>query len=232
MTPGTPLPSRAANNGQAGFTLLEILLALFVFAMIMTMIAMTMGKSFTLMQSAEGQAEIEAMARTTLLQIQEDMEAMPLLPPLQPTEDKVNRQQFILIDQTEDGHDHDSVRFLSLAPQPARDKGPEQRQLTLISYEAEWANDKTLTLFRRAHTPGQPSPLTDSRAVLCELLTGIDFKAATGAGEERADWDSDANPESGLPQRITVSLRFHDPASASEETHFTTSFLIPVSASR
>lgn len=231
MTIG-PLPSRAANSGQAGFTLLEILLALFVFAMVMTMIAMTMGKSFTLMQSAEGQAEIEAMARTTLLQMQEDMEAIPLLPPAQPTEANSKRQQFILSDRTDDGHDNDAVRFLSMAPRPATDKGPEQRQIALLSYEAEWADDQTLTLFRRVHTPGQTSPLNDERAILCELITGIDFKATTGTGEERADWDSDANPASGLPQRITVSLRFHDPAAKTAETRFTTSFLIPVSASR
>jgi len=232
MTIAPPLPNRAANSGQTGFTLLEILLALFVFAMVMTMIAMTMGKSFTLMQSAEEQAEIEAMARTTLLQMQEDLEAIPLLPPINPTEANSNRQQFILIDRTDDGHDNDALRFLSMAPRPATDTGPEQRQISLLSYEAEWADDKTLTLFRRTHAPGQPSPLTDERAILCELITGIDFKATTGTGEERADWDSDATPESGLPQRVTVSLRFHDPASKTEETRFTTSFLIPVSVSR
>jgi prepilin-type N-terminal cleavage/methylation domain-containing protein len=233
--PPTAAPSPAV--GQAGFTLLEILLALFVFAIVMTIISLTMGRSVALVRSTEQQAEIYAMARTTLLRIQEDVEAIFLLPPSKVSETPpLARRQFILTERTDDGHDNDTLQFLTMAVVPTSGSGPGPAQATLITYETAKVGDQTLSLWRNAlplnGAATQTSSPTGERAILCELLTGIDFHVADRSGNEHPAWDSDAHPDDALPQRVTVTLRFHDPAAPTGESRFQTSFLIPVAANR
>lgn len=232
--PPTSDPSPAVS--QAGFTLLEILLALFVFAIVMTIISLTMGRSVALVRSTEQQAEVYAMARTTLLRIQEDVEAIFLLPPIKASETPpLAGRQFILTERTDDGHDNDTLQFLTMAAVPTNGPGPSPAQATLITYETAMVGDQTLSLWRNALPLGrtaQPSAPTGERAILCELLTGIDFHVADRSGNEHPEWDSDAHPDDALPQRVTVTLRFHDPAAPTGESRFQTSFLIPVAANR
>lgn len=232
--PSPCLPARRQNSRQAGFTLLEVLLAIFMFAMVMSILYVTLGKSMTLINRAEQQAEIYAMARTALLRIQEDLEAIPLMPPLtQPDAETIDKRQFILKDSTEDGRDNDTLMFVSLADIPARGKSKTPAYGTAITYHTEKNSDSTMTLYRTASPLGrEPQPSAGDRAILCELLLGVDFHCADDHGKEHSAWDSDANPDAGLPQRITVTLRFHDPTVASGETRFMTSFLLPVNVQR
>ncbi len=218
--------------GPGGFTLLEILLAIFVFSLVISMIAMTMGRSMTLANDIEQQAELYAMARTTLLRIQEEIEAIPPLPSATSTEHgPVSRRQFVLPDRTmaDDEQQSTVVQFISTADVPAAGTPPLRPHRSLITYETQKEEDTTLTLFRTATplTMG-PQPSTGDRAILCELLVGIDFQVTDRAGQEHANWDTDANPDAGLPQRVTVTLRFRDPSEESGESRFMTSFLIPV----
>lgn len=219
-----------------GFTLLEILLAIFVFSLVISMIAMTMGRSMTLANDIEQQAELYAMARTTLLRIQEEMAAIPFYPPAQGAENgPVRRRQFVLPERTmaDDEQQNTVVQFISTADLPVAGDPPPRPHRSLILYETEKEADTTLTLFRTA-TPltGVPQPSAGERAILCELLVGIDFQVTDLAGQEHSDWDTDANPEAGLPQRVTVTLRFRDPGEESGESRFMTSFLIPASHQR
>lgn len=236
MTSQPPTADPSPTVGQAGFTLLEILLALFVFAIVMTIISLTMGRSVALVRSTEQQAEVYAMARTTLLRIQEDMEAIFLLPPINPSETPpLARRQFILTERTDDGHDNDTLQFLTRTAVPTSAPGTGPAQATLITYETAMADDQTLSLWRNALPLGrtaQPTASVGERAILCELLAGIDFHVADRSGEEHPEWDSDARPDDALPLRVTVTLRFHDPAAPTGESLFQTSFLIPVSADR
>lgn len=228
---------RPPHQPQAGFTLLEILLALFVFAMVITLIYMTMGRSMTLVSRIEEQADLYAMARTTLLRIQDDVDAIPLLPP--PREGEavpLARLAFVLTDHQDldEGHDSDSLAFISLADLPARgDTGQIRAPASMITYTAEKASDTTMTLFRTATPLGRNAPASPGdRAILCEQLVGIDFRATDTKGQEHPAWGNDTDPATGLPQRLTVTLRFLDPTVASGESRFMTSFLLPVSDKR
>jgi hypothetical protein len=187
----------------------------------------------TLANDIEQQAELYAMARTTLLRIQEEMEAIPPLPPAKGTENgPVKRRQFVLPDRTMADPEQQStvVQFISTADVPVAGAPPRR---SLILYETEKAEDTSLTLFRTA-TPltGEPQPSAGDRAILCELLVGIDFQVTDLEGQEHSVWDTDANPEARLPQRVTVTLRFRDPSEESGESRFMTSFLIPVTHRR
>jgi prepilin-type N-terminal cleavage/methylation domain-containing protein len=228
-----PCPAGCPN----GFTLLEILLAIFVFSLVITMITMTLGRSMTLVNQVEQQGEIYAMARTTLLRIQEDMAAIPLLPKAKEDESgPVSRRQFVLKDlpPADDERDSAEVQFISMADLPVAGDGENRPHGSHISYETVTEEaDTTLTLWRTATPLTGPSPAAaKDRAILCERLLGIDFQVTAMNGQEHAAWDTDANPDSGLPQRVTVTLRFLDPTEAGGESHFMTSFLIPVTLHR
>lgn len=244
----TPYPTPCARNarghgpcparvGQQGFTLLEILLAIFVFSLVISMISMAMGRSMTLANDIEQQAELYAMARTTLLRIQEEMEAIPLLP-TDTGSGLVSRRQFVLPERTPAVAEEQRtvVQFLSFAdPSLAGGDTSPRPQGSLITYDTVKMEDTTLTLFRTASPltmTMEPQPAPGERAILCELLTGIDFQVTDVDGQEHTDWDTDAHPKAGLPQRITVTLRFRDPSGPSGESRFMTSFFIPVSFQR
>ena len=62
-------------NGQYGFTLLEIVVAIAIFAVIVSLIYPAYTGTYRNIEIAETQAEIYAMARTAMIRIVEDLES-------------------------------------------------------------------------------------------------------------------------------------------------------------
>jgi len=205
---------------KQGFTLLEILIAISIFAMVIALAYSSYNATFHIINSAESQTETYSKARIAMERIRGDLESF------YPGKEILFKGK----QETLGNHRADTLQFLSTAhirlhPDSAP-RGP-----VLIHYQVKEDPDSdTLLLFRSTQ------PVTDQleeediqtgALLLCDNLLEVAFDYQNKDGENMEGWGKEEEEALTLPDLITISLRFNDTREESNGTLFQTGIRLP-----
>ncbi len=199
------------NNN--GFTLLEILMAISIFAIVIGLAYSSYNASFRIIGGATSQSEIYSQAQTAMERIREDLESF------YPGETSL----FTGTSDTINGHRADSLEFTSTASVKFHPWQVNSGH-SIISYQVEEDSEtKTLSIYRsqQAVTTGEDDEEKTEKTsalLLSDTLLEVAFDYQDGEGTEKETWaDSDEDKEAGdedgdaaelLPKLIRLTLRF------------------------
>ncbi len=214
---------------QRGFTLLEILMAISIFAIVISLAYSSYNASFHIINSASAQSATYSMAKVAMERIQEDIESF------YPAAEAV----FTGHTDTINGHRADSLEFTSSANVRLH---PKQKLTgyTIIRYQVtEDSDTRTLKLFRSeeaAFTETDEENSENKQLLLCKNLTEVAFDYRDSEGMDVTEWEKEDTKDGSLelPELISISLRFADGNVNKEEenqggTLFKTALIIPAS---
>ena len=218
------------NMDNRGFTLLEIMLAFFIFSIIIFTIFTTYTGTFKTINLTESRLELYRRASIAMERISEDLQAsyVSILPP-----DSFGRPaeytQFIGEDNQINGRDADSVSFFSRIPQMFSD-GEETVSGLLISYEVvEDTENEELKLLRSENPEFTDDTELKEGLLLCDGLQAVSFTYYDEEGEQYDSWDSESKNFKGrLPRVVSIGLEFINDENLEEPIKFMSSVNLQV----
>jgi general secretion pathway protein J len=228
-------PNRQADARNAakrqGFTLLEILVAMFILVVILSTVYTSFTGSLRIVNMTESQAETYQMARMALERLIEDLEAVYIPQDIAsrtgPEElgDTEEVPEFEGVDDDIAGRSADSMRFFSRAHLVFGDQDLPCETAEISYSVAEDEQEETFTLYRRDRLRVEEAPDESDRGLpLCEALVSVGFQYYDDKGEEYDSWDS---AEKGFPAMISLSLEFVNPSDPESTLNFATSVALP-----
>ncbi|MCP4682628.1 MAG: prepilin-type N-terminal cleavage/methylation domain-containing protein [Desulfobacterales bacterium] len=219
------------NSNATGFTLLEIMIALFILAVVLTTIFGAYTGTFRIISETESQADIYAMARVALERIQEDLESVYIS---KADEDAVMRTRFVGEDRQINERSADSMRFISKA-HVVFDKEERDPGTTEIYYDVRKSPEEDSLVLFRSDTPefqGSTNKGPDG-LILCENLFSVNFIYYDTKGRDSDTWDSTYEENrSRLPVRVSILLEFVNKANPKEPLRFMTGIAIPMAGDK
>jgi general secretion pathway protein J len=201
---------KSHHRREYGFTLLEILVTLFVFGIIASTLFIAYRALFINTGQFEETARRHAQAQVCVHRILSDLKAIKIatVPFYAPPREQEPADPFRLVGQTAVAGDTEfaSLRFTSLA-HLSLDRHP-RAGIAEIRYYVEESADHTFVLRRsdrlynhRKPASGSPDP------ILCEEVKSIRFTYYDTAGESHEHWDSDsADYAYAMPAAIVLEL--------------------------
>jgi len=200
---------------QSGFTLFELLVAITIFALVVSTIYASATGTFRVVGETESRAEIYRMARIAMERMLEDLESVYVqeMPSEEkPVADTLAVASFVGEDKEIDGRSADSLRFTSRAHANLGGQEKDPGAVEIIYYVRESDGGEGLVLYRSDRAIFQvlrSSEEDTGGLVLCEKLRSVDFTYHGKHDEIQNDWDSDSEEHAGaLPRMVTLSLEF------------------------
>lgn len=224
---------RQRNN--KGFTLIEVLLAIFIFAIVISLIFTAYTGSIRIMNETDNEAGNSRQASIALERMTEDLESISRSAWIKPvgTGESAPSGRFLGENVEIDGQSADRIRFLSKARVVFDDQQPEAGVVE-ISYYLKKADEQQVGLvLYRSETPVlETSPAEGTGGLdLCRDLRSIKITYLNENGETVEEWDSASSETNNLlPRAVTITLSFKDPSGDEETVYpFRTSVMIPLS---
>ncbi len=218
------------GSREAGFTLLEIVIAVAIFAVLAVILYSSFTGTFRVIEATEGQVALSQRARVALERLGEDLESAYGIP--LPAVDGPGERQadFLGEDETIDGRDADRLRFLTRSH---LDLGGmhDDVGLSTIGYRLQAAEEGRFVLLRSQSSPFFEEDEERTELVVCRDVATLDFSYFDSEGDEQAGWDpTDGEPGAWpLPRRVAIRLGLYNPAAPEEPPRiFRTSVLLVV----
>jgi general secretion pathway protein J len=223
------------GEDRSGFTLLEIILALFIFTIVLSLIYTSYTGTFRIVDETEYQADIYRMARIAIERIYEDLESVYAPQDAKPSELDEEDGQFGKFEGNEaeiDGNRADRLSFTSRAHLVFSEED-QPAGTAVIEYlvEENDSDDEGALLLFRKDTPGVgETPDEESRGlVLCEQLQSVSFTYYDAEGEAHENWDSTSEEfENMVPNMVSVLLEFVNKADPEAPFKFLTTVTLPM----
>jgi general secretion pathway protein J len=221
------------SENQHGFTLLEILIAVFIFGIVLSTIYSSYLGTSRVVNETEYEADLYSMARIALDRMHEDLESVYVShnpEPAESDEDDVTSAGFVGDDEEIDGRDADSLRFLSRAHIVFTEEDQPSGTAAIEYYVKESEEEGHFILYR-SDTPELEDPPTQGTGglVLCEKLHSIDFTYFDAEGETHDNWDSTAEAFEGeIPSMVSILLELENKQNPEAPYKFFTSVTIPM----
>lgn len=217
------LNSRPDYKRQGGFTLLELLLAIFIFAIVISSVYGAYRSTFFIINSTESQAEYSNMGRIALDRLSSDLESYYF-----------GNGSFLWGERKEEDNGRaDQLTFTSTS-HLAFSKKELPTGYATIRYSTE-KDEETgmLRLYRhdKAFLPGENQDVDEGRGfLLCDKLKEVRFSYFDVEGNEREEWKSDAGDgqqgggatQQIFPVMIKITLRFAESAESENSAVFST----------
>lgn len=204
-----------------GFTLLELLMAIAIFAMVIGLAYSSYNATFHIINHATSQTETYSKAKTAMERIMGDLESF------YPGKEML----FKGTSESMKGHRADTLQFTSTAHIRLHPDTPYLSHV-LISYQVQEDPDSdSLLLYRREQSMQLEDEIKDDPGLLlCDNLQELAFDYRNKDGEDVDNWgeEEEVKDAESLPELITVTLRFNDGAEGEEGTLFKTSLILPV----
>ncbi|WP_417909926.1 PulJ/GspJ family protein [Candidatus Electronema sp. PJ] len=194
---------------QAGFTLLEIMLAMLVLGMVVAMVSVSLSGSIKVIEGAMDQGDVYYRAQVALERISEDLTSAVL------SEDT----EFIARQEESSGSQSAILTFASMT-HLAFDPENGLPGLGIISYVTQSDKDNPRQLFLlRADTLYRPRGEEKKNSeeveafLLADQLRSVKFTFLDQNGEEQTSWDTtvkegEEDKERHLPTAVTCRLEF------------------------
>lgn len=226
-------PHYLLSDSVQGFTLMEVMLATIILAMVVSMVTISLSGSLKVVDATRDQGDIYYRAQVALQRISEDLESAVL------TDDV----DFIGADTDETSDQRRIiVRFVSMA-HLVFDPDADQGGMGHISYALipDPDNEEELVLLRSdlLATPQQKDTDEEFRDgfLLSDRLRSVQFSYFDASGEEFDSWDTRIDPQADddenklkrrLPAAVSCRLEFWLDHEKEETLTFGTSVKIPV----
>lgn len=229
---GTRDQGSDAGNRSRGFTLLEILIAIFILVLVVSAVFGAFSGTFKVVAETEVQEEIYATARVALDRISEDLASVYVssLEKTKQPETGSTRRGFLFVgkDRKVDEQDADALRFLSWAHVSFKN-GRQTEGPAEISYYTRF-NEKTgeLALYRSDTRDYLEAPENGQGGLLLsEGLIWLDFVYYDREGDARKSWDTTENKNMDLPSRVEISMGFENGLDPENPVQFLTGVALP-----
>ncbi len=192
------------SGGRRGFTLLEILIAIAILAVVATVVYASFGASIKMIERVDQEADLYREARFILSRLSEEL-AMAY----RPKDGLTMETLFVGEDSTVDDRPQDALRFSALAHyrylpnQPASD-------LSLIEYslESDPEAEGWVLLHKKESNVYSLSGDRQEQFVIGEGIHGFNLRYFDGK-TWRDRWNSQETQE--LPKVVEVELQFQEP---------------------
>ena len=215
-----------------GFTLLEVLIAIFIFALVASAIFTTYTGTFRIIDESESRADICEMAGIALERISEDLESAYISNTEQtPGTDKTNTAVMWVGEKKElMDRSYGSLRFLSLAHLSFSEEEPVAKPAEIVYYVATKGEEDLLELYRSDTPLSNERPEAETGGLLlCEGLLSIVFTYYDSEGEPHETWDSGGEESKGkLPSRVSIFMELADSTNPDMPYKFMTGVEIPM----
>jgi len=220
-----------------GFTLLEILVAILILAIVLSTIYASFSDTIKNINYAESQADIFQMARIALERIQDDLECTMVIKEDESNdseEDEKELEVFFGKDEEIDDRQADLLTFLSAKHLCLEEDdiytGKSRIAYYVLKVEDEEGDKDSLVLYR-ADTPAlkrAPEPKTGG-LILCDGLYSVNFIYYDADGEKHDHWDSnDEDIEGRPPVMVSIKLEFINELNPEEPLRFETAVALPM----
>ncbi len=216
----------------AGFTLLEIMLAMLILGMVVSMVSFSLSGSINVMNATTDQGGIYYRAQVALERISEDLASAVL------AEDA----EFVGVQREDHGSRSALLSFPSMA-HLVFDPESGRPGMGIISYavQQDRYHEGQLLLLRAdvLHRPGTDDAETTGKEeveafLLCDRLRSIKFTFIDRDGDEQESWDTTINEqeqnedeERALPAAVSCRLEFWLDQDRGTSLVFKTTILLP-----
>jgi len=190
-------------QGEAGFTLVELLLALFLFALIAGVIFAAFAAVASGVEKGRQHIEIYRVGRVALLHMAQEVGAA--MPPPTGSDTRFQGKK-----NTDGGTGHDRIDFLTIPYRRYSDKVPSYELCRVAYYVADNPQGKT-ALFREEDCSGEEEERRE-RATLLELTdlaVGLEI-TYYDAEKDYEEWPPNRDDQSLLPCRVRLALTLRD----------------------
>lgn len=216
-----------------GFTLMEILIAIFIFAIVLSTIYTSYTGTSRIVNETESRADIYAMARIALERILEDLESVYITPrDPQSTKSDGERAQFVGEDKELKDGSADSLSFISMAHLVFSEQDQSFGPAEIGYYIEEDEEGEGLVLYRTDTLAFQEKPEEGGGRglVLCDRLASVNFTYYDDKGEVYDNWDSTSEAfKKTIPQMVSILLEFANESNPESPFAFMTSVALPIS---
>lgn len=223
--------SRIPSMRDNGFTLFEILITLFIFSVVVSVIFTAYSGAFRIMDETTGTAEVYDQARIALERMCEDLASL-YVPGTETVAGKRREKDRILFsgEPSEAGDPaFDTLTFLSLAHIDFDRVPPVPQPAEIVYYVRQ--NDQGTPVLYRSDTPMfKEKPVEGTGGLpLCEGVAAIHFTYYDAQGGAHKRWDA-AEGKSGrqIPSRVSISLTLKREWNPEAPLDFSTGVAIPV----
>jgi general secretion pathway protein J len=210
--PATRIPHPASRNPQhaTGFTLMEILLAFLILAIVMSTILGSFNAVFSTTDTLENSSKYYDMAKNCLHRMSLDLNALYVTQPpfyKKPEfDDPPDAYRLVGSNVDVGGTGFASLRFTSKAHIPLDNSS--RGGIAEIVYYVQAKADDQLVLRRADHLfPYPPFEEKGDDPVLCQYVKSLAFKYYDAEGEESEEWNSDTDDyDHATPTAIGIQL--------------------------
>jgi general secretion pathway protein J len=215
--------------GNAGFTLMEILVAIAILAVVVTTVLASFNSVFSTSEVLDSSTEIYEMAKNCLKRITVDLQSIHIAqrPLYKPPGLDDAADPYRIVGTTEDigGTGLAKIRFASRAH--VRFENSIRDGIAEIIYYVQAKNDGHLVLKRADNLYPYPDfEEKGSDPVLCKYVKSLAFKYYDPEGTAYDDWDSDSDEfGNATPRAVAVQLEL---ANNSVSQTFETLVSLPV----
>ena len=216
--PNFETASEDRRLASQGFTLAEVLIAIAIFALLVSIVMGSFGGVFSHTEALGIQRANNAMARSCLMRMATDLgslyvEQAPFFTPPEMS-DPPGIYRFLA------GRSSDSIEadvLLQFASRAHVDFGDHKQQgIAVIRYYMEPAGDRDRTLFRlrRYDTViyGDDLPEAEGDPILCDNVLSLTFECLDEDGEAVEEWDSASEARGyATPRAVRIRLELFAP---------------------
>lgn len=213
------------SANKRGFTIIEILLAVFILAMVLSTIYGAYQSTFRIIKEVDRDGEAYGMARSTLSRMMRDLGSL-----VTPGSDFA----FVSGNSAAAGGDFMDLSFRSRAHLSFSEKEPSGTIADITYYVDDEGPDGTHRLMRRDLPVGETDSFARQKPgfVICEGLYSLKYVFTDTSGTERDTWDA-ASDASGVknkaPSLVTIELKIINPDDKEHPYLFTTKVYLAVS---